>query len=215
MTKIILASASPRRRELLHFITSDYDLASSSAEEQVHVPEGTPPEKVPLLLAAAKAEDVASRHPGRIVIGADTVVIGPEGEMLGKPVDSQDAAHMLRLLSGKTHQVVTGVCLVYQPDEPDALPADAMSASALSESFAEVTDVTFYPLSEQEIEDYVATGEPMDKAGAYGIQGAGSVLVEGIRGDFFNVVGLPVARLKRALNHFIYTIDPSVEEFRS
>ena len=206
MTKIILASASPRRRELLHFITSDYDLASSSAEEQVHVPEGTPPEKVPLLLAAAKAKDVAARHPGRIVIGADTVVIGPEGEILGKPADSGDAAHMLRLLSGKTHQVVTGVCLVYQPDEP---------ASALSESFAEVTDVTFYPLSEQEIEDYVATGEPMDKAGAYGIQGAGSVLVEGIRGDFFNVVGLPVARLTRALNHFIYTIDPSVEEFRS
>ena len=197
MVKLILASASPRRRELLHLITPSYDLASSSAEEKVHIPEGTPPEKVPLLFAAAKAEDVAKTHPGCIVIGADTVVIGPHGEILGKPVDPSDAARMLRLLAGRTHQVVTGVCLYYQPDA---------EASFLSESFAEVTDVTFYPLSEEEIEDYVATGEPMDKAGAYGIQGAGSVLVERIRGDFFNVVGLPVARLKRVLSHFTDTV---------
>ncbi|MBQ1366630.1 MAG: septum formation protein Maf [Firmicutes bacterium] len=207
MANLILASASPRRRELLHLITPSYDLASSSAEEQIHISKETPVRKVPLLLAAAKARDVAEKNPGKVVIGADTVVIDPEGEILGKPLDEADAAHMLRLLSGKTHQVVTGVCLYYQPPKP-SLPE---KSSPLSESFAEVTDVTFYPLSEEEIKDYVATGEPMDKAGAYGIQGAGSVLVEGIRGDFFNVVGLPVARLKRVLSRFIQ----SVEEYQS
>ncbi|MBR3393860.1 MAG: septum formation protein Maf [Firmicutes bacterium] len=207
MANLILASASPRRRELLHLITPSYDLASSSAEEQIHISKETPVRKVPLLLAAAKARDVAEKNPGKIVIGADTVVIDPEGEILGKPLDEADAAHMLRLLSGKTHQVVTGVCLYYQPPKP-SLPE---KSSPLSESFAEITDVTFYPLSEEEIKDYVTTGEPMDKAGAYGIQGAGSVLVEGIRGDFFNVVGLPVARLKRVLSRFIQ----SVEEYQS
>lgn len=207
MANLILASASPRRRELLHLITPSYDLASSSAEEQIHISKETPVRKVPLLLAAAKARDVAEKNPGKIVIGADTVVIDPEGEILGKPLDEADAAHMLRLLSGKTHQVVTGVCLYYHPPKP-SLPE---KSSPLSESFAEITDVTFYPLSEEEIKDYVTTGEPMDKAGAYGIQGAGSVLVEGIRGDFFNVVGLPVARLKRVLSRFIQ----SVEEYQS
>ena len=207
MANLILASASPRRRELLHLITPSYDLASSSAEEQIHISKETPVRKVPLLLAAAKARDVAEKNAGKVVIGADTVVIDPEGEILGKPLDEADAAHMLRLLSGKTHQVVTGVCLYYQPPKP-SLPE---KSSPLSESFAEITDVTFYPLSEEEIKDYVATGEPMDKAGAYGIQGAGSVLVEGIRGDFFNVVGLPVARLKRVLSRFIQ----SVEEYQS
>ena len=207
MANLILASASPRRRELLNLITPSYDLASSSAEEQIHISKETPVRKVPLLLAAAKARDVAEKNPGKVVIGADTVVIDPEGEILGKPLDEADAAHMLRLLSGKTHQVVTGVCLYYQPPKP-SLPE---KSSPLSESFAEITDVTFYPLSEEEIKDYVATGEPMDKAGAYGIQGAGSVLVEGIRGDFFNVVGLPVARLKRVLSRFIQ----SVEEYQS
>ena len=207
MANLILASASPRRRELLHLITPSYDLASSSAEEQIHISKETPVRKVPLLLAAAKARDVAEKNPGKVVIGADTVVIDPEGEILGKPLDEADAAHMLRLLSGKTHQVVTGVCLYYQPPKP-SLPE---KSSPLSESFAEITDVTFYPLSEEEIKDYVATGEPMYKAGAYGILGAGCVLVEGIRGEFLNVVGLPVARLKRVLSRFIQ----SVEEYQS
>ena len=147
MANLILASASPRRRELLHLITPSYDLASSSAEEQIHISKETPVRKVPLLLAAAKARDVAEKNPGKVVIGADTVVIDPEGEILGKPLDEADAAHMLRLLSGKTHQVVTGVCLYYQPPKP-SLPE---KSSPLSESFAEVTDVTFYPLSEEEI----------------------------------------------------------------
>ena len=118
MANLILASASPRRRELLHLITPSYDLASSSAEEQIHISKETPVRKVPLLLAAAKARDVAEKNPGKVVIGADTVVIDPEGEILGKPLDEADAAHMLRLLSGKTHQVVTGVCLYYQPPKP-------------------------------------------------------------------------------------------------
>ena len=196
----ILASASPRRRELLHLITDQYDLASSSAEEDLHLPEGTPADEVPVLFASAKARDIANRNPGRVVIGADTVVIGPDGEILGKPLNEPDAARMLALLSGCTHRVVTGVCLCYLPNVP-------AEAECLTETFSVSTDVTFYPLSKEEIRDYVATGEPMDKAGAYGIQGAGSVLVEGIRGDFFNVVGLPVARLKRVYTHFIQTVE--------
>ena len=195
MANLILASASPRRRELLHLITPSYDLASSSAAEQIHISKETPVRKVPLLLAAAKARDVAEKNPGKVVIGADTVVIDPEGEILGKPLDEADAAHMLRLLSGKTHQVVTGVCLYYQPPKP-SLPE---KSSPLSESFAEITDVTFYPLSEEEIKDYVATGEPMDKAGAYALQGYASLWITHMEGSYSSVIGLPLYLVRKLL----------------
>ena len=111
-----------------------------------------------------------------------------DGIILGKPADKSDAERMLKMLSGRTHKVITGVCI---------------TLGDISESFSCETRVTFYPLTEEEIRDYIATGEPMDKAGAYGIQGYGSVLTKGIEGDFFNVMGLPVAMLKRKLEKFI------------
>ena len=138
-------------------------------------------------LARAKAETVAKEHAeeGEPVVAADTIV-ALAGELLGKPADEADARRMLHALSGKTHQVATGVCIV---------------RDGSAESFVDITDVTFYELSHDEIDAYVATGEPMDKAGAYGIQGRhGRMLVEKIDGDFYNVVGLPIAKVVRALS---------------
>ncbi len=138
-------------------------------------------------LARAKAAAVAKEHAkeGEPVVAADTIV-ALDGELLGKPTDEADARRMLHALSGKTHQVATGVCIV-------------LDGSA--ESFVDITDVTFYELTHDEIDAYVATGEPMDKAGAYGIQGQhGRMLVEKIDGDFYNVVGLPIAKVVRALS---------------
>ena len=138
-------------------------------------------------LARAKAETVATGHaePREAVVAADTIV-ALDGALLGKPSDEADASRMLHALSGTTHQVATGVCIVRDGG---------------TESFVDITDVTFYELSDAEIEAYIATGEPMDKAGAYGIQGEhGRMLVEKIDGDFYNVVGLPIAKVVRALS---------------
>ena len=181
MSRIILASRSPRRQELIANITEDFTVIVSEAEEIL--PEGVAPEEVPAYLAAVKARTVAAAHPDAAVIGADTVVI-LDGAILGKPRDKDDAVRMLRALSGRVHTVVTG-CTVCQDGK--------------ATSFSELTRVEFYPLSDREILEYIATGEPFDKAGAYGIQGRGCVLVKRIEGDFFNVMGLPVARLKREL----------------
>lgn len=181
MSRIILASQSPRRQELIANITSDFTVIVSEAEEIL--PEGIAPEEVPAYLACLKAGAVAADHPDDTVIGADTVVI-LDGAILGKPRDKDDAVRMLRALSGKAHIVVTG-CAVYQGSNRI--------------TFSESTRVEFYPLGDREILEYIATGEPFDKAGAYGIQGRGCVLVKRIEGDYFNVMGLPVARLKREL----------------
>ncbi len=138
-------------------------------------------------LARAKAEAVATGHaePGETVVAADTIV-ALDGALLGKPSDEADASRMLHALSGTTHQVATGVCIVRDGG---------------TESFVDITDVTFYELRDAEIDAYIATGEPMDKAGAYGIQGKhGRMLVEKIDGDFYNVVGLPIAKVVRALS---------------
>ena len=178
---IVLASASPRRRELLEKAGVDFTVRVSQAEE--HIEPGTPPHEAVMQLAMQKAQAVARECPDDLVIGADTVVV-LDGEILGKPADEADAARMLRRLSGQTHTVYTGVCLV---------------RAGKTETFFEQTQVTFYPLTDDEIAAYVATGEPMDKAGAYGIQGRGCTLVREIRGDYFNVVGLPVAALYRRL----------------
>ena len=178
---IVLASASPRRSELLRTAGVTFTVRVSDAQE--HIEAGTPPHEAVMSLARQKAEAVAKTCPDDVVIGADTVVVY-EGAILGKPADAEDAARMLRMLSGKTHDVYTGVCLV---------------RAGNSETFYERTQVTFYPLTQRQIADYVATGEPMDKAGAYGIQGRGCTLVKGICGDYFNVVGLPVAALCRRL----------------
>ncbi len=178
---LILASASPRRQELISLISQDVFIKPADVDESFG-PE-TSAEAVPEMLAVRKAAYISRTHPDDTVIGCDTSVI-VDGEILGKPTDDEDAKRMLRLLSGKTHQVITG-CAIFK--------------GGRSISLSEKTDVTFYPLTDQEIDDYVATKEPCDKAGAYGIQGYGSLLVKEIHGDYFNVVGLPVARLNKVL----------------
>lgn len=180
---MILASQSPRRRELLGFICAEFEVIPAVGEEII--PEGAAPAEAVLALSRQKAEEIAAQFPNETVIGADTVV-SIDGEILGKPRDEQEAADMLKRLSGRVHSVFTGVCVVF----PDGR----------TENFAEETKVEFYPLSEREIADYIATGDPMDKAGAYGIQERGAKNVKGIVGDFYNVMGLPVSRLYRVLN---------------
>lgn len=180
--KIILASASPRRKELLTLAGIEYEVVVSQCEEIL--PDGITPDKAVEELARQKAEDVFSRNPDCMIIAADTVVaLG--NTILGKPKHEADAFNMLSSLSGRRHTVFTGVC-IRTKDKTDI--------------FHVATDVEFYPLSDKEIKDYIATGEPMDKAGAYGIQGKGFVLVKGIHGDYFNVVGLPLAETVRHIN---------------
>ena len=176
--KIVLASASPRRRELLRELgIGEMEILPASREEPVEP--GTPPEEAVCRLAQSKAAQVSALRPEDLVIGADTLV-ALDGELLGKPRDAEDAVRMLKRLSGREHQVYTGVCL-------------ALGDRRLVE--AEMTAVRFRRLDQDEIQAYVATGEPLDKAGAYGVQGIGRLLVEGIRGDYYNTVGLPVCRL--------------------
>ncbi|MCC8042381.1 MAG: Maf family protein [Oscillospiraceae bacterium] len=177
---IILASASPRRQELFRFVSESFEVIPANVDETI--PDSVSAEDTAQYLAEKKAFSL-KRNVGDIVVGCDTVVVLGNA-VLGKPVDSADATAMLHMLSGKVHKVITGVCIVSDKGK---------------NAFAQVTKVEFYPLTDEEIDSYVATGDPMDKAGAYGIQSEGCVLVKGIKGDFFNVVGLPVARLKRAL----------------
>ncbi len=186
MEKIILASKSPRRQELIRNITEDFEVIVSETDEVL--PEGISPYDAPVYLSGLKARAVAAEHPDRVVIGADTVVI-LNGEVLGKPHDEADAMRMLRLLSGNTHSVVTGCTLIQGERE---------------HRFSSRTEVTFYELSEGEIAAYIATGEPSDKAGAYGIQGKGMLFVEKIEGCYFNVMGLPVGQLNRELDRFLH-----------
>ena len=159
--EIILASASPRRRELMSTAGFDFTVEVSDVDESV--PDGTPPQEAALITARRKTAAVAKKHPDCIVVGADTIVV-LDNEIMGKPADRADAKKI---------------------------------------SFAESTGVEFFALTEKEIDAYVATGECDDKAGAYGIQGKGCVLVRGINGDYFNVVGLPVARTSRAIYEII------------
>ena len=177
----ILASGSPRRKELLSLFIDDYEVLVSGCEE--FVPEGTPAEKVPAILAEQKALAVADLRPNDTVIGSDTVVV-LNNEIFGKPKDKEHAHAMLRALSGKKHFVYTGV---------------AVAEKGEVRSFVQKTEVEFYELSDETIDKYIETLEPMDKAGAYGIQGKGSVLIKGIVGDYFNVMGLPVAETARFL----------------
>ncbi len=177
---IILASKSPRRQELLKLITTDFVIKTADVDETL--PQGISPADAVLYLSAIKARPFAAK--GDIVIGADTVVaLG--NEILGKPKSREDAVRMLSALSGREHSVFTGVTLISGEKE---------------QSFYVESRVKFFDLTEKEIADYAATGECDDKAGAYGIQGKGSLLVEKIDGDYFNIVGLPIARLYRELN---------------
>lgn len=193
--KIILASASPRRKELLSQIGVTFEIIKAEKEE--HITSSIPTEVVKEL-SMQKAKEVAAKCDGSIIIGADTIV-AMEGQILGKPKDRADAMRMLRLLQGKKHQVITGVTVLL--------------GSTKTLSFAEVTDVSLYPMTDAQIERYIATGEPMDKAGAYGIQGRFAAYVRGIEGDYNNVVGLPIGRLyQEVLFAGIDLLDCQTEE---
>lgn len=190
---VILASGSPRRRELLAMLFDEFEVIVSDCEETVTSQD---PEKVTEELALQKAEAVAGSlslcADPVLVIGADTVV-SIEGKILGKPADRQQAADMLRMLSGKSHNVSTGVALI-------GLDAGVQT---WNKSFSETTVVTVDELSEEEIMSYVNTNEPYDKAGAYGIQGMFGKHIQGIGGDYNNVVGLPVHRLYQELKAYL------------
>ena len=183
--KIVLASASPRRRELLNQISLNPVIEPSTVVEVITT---RVPEDAVMELSLQKAEDVA-RHqqPGTIVIGADTVV-ATEGRILGKPGSHQEAYEMIESFQGKTHQVFTGVTLIYCGKNGTTV-----------RSFAERTDVHVYPMTPEEIRLYAEDEEPMDKAGAYGIQGRFAAFIKGIDGDYSNVVGLPVGRVYQEL----------------
>lgn len=181
--KFILASGSPRRKEILKNAGYEFEIMTADADETL--PENITPEEAVLYLAQLKGDAVAKKA-DFVVVSADTVVAF-DGAILGKPKDEKDAERMLKLLSGKTHSVFTGVCIQNKDKKV---------------TFYVQTLVEFYELSEKEISDYVLTKEPMDKAGAYGIQGKGAVLVKKIDGDYLNVVGLPLARLSRELKNF-------------
>ena len=178
---MILASASPRRAELLRNAGIPFTARATNVPE--HRRRGESPRKFTERLAREKAHAIRTCHPRRLVLGADTIVI-IRGRVLGKPRDRQDAARMLRLLSGRTHQVTTAVCLI---------------GPGFEDTRAETTRVTMRKLSEREIRDYVASGEPRDKAGAYAIQGRASRFVSRIEGCYFNVVGLPLPLVYRML----------------
>ena len=178
---LILASQSPRRKELMELAGLTFTCSPAKGEEKV--PAGMAAVDEPAYLAARKAAEIAASHPQDVVVGSDTLVV-LDGEPLGKPHTEEEAFSMLSKLSGKVHQVVTGVAIL-SPEGED--------------SFTTITNVEFYPLSEQEIRDYIRTGEPMDKAGAYGIQGKGALLIRGIEGDYYTVMGLPIAELVRHL----------------
>lgn len=191
MNKIILASASPRRQKLLTQIGMEFKVIPSGMEE---VPQSRQPEDVVMELSKGKAEDVFESLPKEekeitLVIGADTIV-AYKGRIIGKPDSRENAQEILSCLQGGIHQVYTGVTLIWQGGEKI--------------SFYEKTDVEMYPMSMEEIKRYVDTGEPVDKAGAYGIQGKGAAYIKEIRGDYNNVVGLPVGRLYQEMKkHFL------------
>lgn len=184
MKKFIVASASPRRRELLMNAGYEFEIIPSDADETL--PENIGTEEAVCLLAERKALSVLGERDEAVVLGCDTVVV-LDDEILGKPTDREDAKRMLRLLSGRAHKVITAVCI---------------AEKGRKETFCNVTEVEFYPLDEKTVESYVSTGECDDKAGSYGIQGFGAALVKGIKGDYFSVMGLPVAQCVRVLSGF-------------
>lgn len=192
--RYVLASASPRRKELLALTGIDFEIIPSSIEEKIT--KNTPCDVV-MELASQKAEDVyqtlaPADAEDITVIGADTIVVYKD-EILGKPADKEEAYDMLSLLSDRTHQVYTGVSIIRRED-----------GARSQRTFYEKTDVAFYPINRQDLHDYVESGDPLDKAGAYGIQGSFAVHVREIRGEYNNVVGLPIGRLYHELGFLEY-----------
>ena len=198
MESIILASASPRRSELLRQAGLEFEVIPSKGDEIIT---GTHPAEVVEELSLQKAKDVAARilegkeeraSDFRVVIGADTVVAF-DHTILGKPADHEDARRMIRMLQGNVHQVYTGVTLIAKDEKGDTR----------TRTFSECTDVDVCEMTEDEIEEYISTGEPYDKAGAYGIQGSFGIYIRGIRGCYYNVVGLPISRLCHELKDLL------------
>lgn len=191
---LILASASPRRRELMQRLLRPFVTEVSDAAETV------PPEIAPAdtaeYLSGIKAKEIFGKHPDEevVVIGSDTIVL-LDGVIFGKPKDTEDARRMLRALSGRTHEVRTGVTILWRKYH-DGKPEEG------SLHFTSSTGVSFYELEDSEIDAYIATGEPMDKAGAYGIQEEGALLVEKINGDYYTVMGFPIAEVNRRLRKY-------------
>lgn len=178
---LVLASSSPRRKELLENLHLTFEVSSSEVDENFSITDS--PDEIVMELAEKKAKAVAKFYPSSYIIGSDTVVV-TNGNILGKPKEKNEAFLMLKTLSGNVHHVYTGVCIV-SPDQ--------------TINFYEKTEVVFWELTDEEIDSYISTGEPFDKAGAYGIQGIGSILVKEIKGDYFSVVGLPLSRTVREL----------------
>ncbi len=182
--KLILASGSPRRQELLRLYTREFAVCASEFDE--HSVQAPTPAALAGALARGKCLAVAASHPGCVVVGSDTVV-ELDGEVFGKPQDADDARRMLRALSGRTHEVHTGVCV---------------SDGARTESFVDTCKVTFFPIPEAELERCIASGEPFDKAGAYAIQGRAALWLDRLEGDYYTIMGLPVSRTARLLDRF-------------
>lgn len=196
MYKVILASASPRRRELLAQIGMDFKVIISKADENISEPA---PEQLVMKLSNIKAMAVYEEHgiedEATIILGADTVVAF-DGKVLGKPKDTQQAKEVLSMLSDNTHQVFTGVTILYKKQ-----------GGLKSETFYDKTTVYTYPISDKEIDEYIMTGEPMDKAGSYGIQGIGAKFIKKIDGDYNNVVGLPVSKIYQKIKEIENEVD--------
>ena len=193
MSRIILASGSPRRKELLNQIGIEFEVITSTCEENARA---ELPGELVKILSMTKAADVAGKIEKEadddvLIIGADTVVVC-NGEILGKPKNEQDAFDMLKKLQGKTHSVFTGVTLI-----------SLRYGKELFHSFDAETKVKVSLMNDDEIRNYISSGEPMDKAGAYGIQGVFAKYIEGIEGDYYNVVGLPISRLYQELKMFL------------
>jgi septum formation protein len=180
---VILASASPRRIELIKKITDDFTVIPSCADESID--NKVPVEDIPIILSSRKALSIAKDNTDSVVIGCDTVVIA-NNEVLGKPKDKDDARRMIKALSGISHKVITGVTVI----KNDTLI-----------SFAETTEVKFRPIEEEEIEEYISGDEPYDKAGGYAVQGIAGKFVEELIGDYYNVVGFPVNKIRQTLQN--------------
>ncbi|MBY6035312.1 Maf family protein [Fictibacillus nanhaiensis] len=193
MKHLILASSSPRRYELLSLTLLPFETYPSLLEEKMDM--NLTPSELVESLAEQKASDVLQSKPNDVILGADTIV-SFQNKRLGKPKSKREAADMLKMLSGQTHDVYTGVCIMDQEKK---------------RVFSVKTSVTFYTLDEEIIDWYISTEEPFDKAGSYGIQGSGSLLVEKIHGDYFNVVGLPISKVVRTLSDFGYSFTGSVK----
>ncbi len=187
---LILASQSPRRQEILSLAGLKFTVHPAEGES---APEGLLPYDRVCALAKSKAEQIAPLHPNSLILGSDTMVV-LDDLALGKPHDAENAVQMLLSLQGRAHQVMTGVWII---------ETDGYGIAVKADGFTDVTDVDFWAFSRDEAEEYVATGEPMDKAGAYGIQGRGMRFVKGICGDYYTVMGLPGGRVVRFLSDFI------------